>query len=647
MILHVATDNIFSMFLYRSNKAESKGAGGGRGRKRTVTKKKGNTLYVIEKREARNQHQSKNKIKLVSPIILRRHIKGIMQQTKTFKLKKDLVSHHSDEECEKFFETLENNITKAIADISTDDFNESDMYLTAPTPPSTGSRQRVKTPKKTLKEEQHLTTTVLDNKGDVNGSLPIFDTLSYVALTDRYIDESGQITEDIRHVSLLSDESVIQLLDEIIRSDGDAVEGGGTKAIEDQIFKVNIGDEGDAKGQGTNKQEVNAVAETLPQPDGNANGQEQTGVTDDGQLCVTEGKIYMFSQTTGMWHELLFTNPPPVQVDQQNGLFSDDSDSERGNISEQVSSVVAELVGEGGGVAGNDGHDEETPKVPVKMPCADEHDREKLPVQPTCKETPKVPGQMTCAENIGTDDHNKETPNMGRDEEKLPFQQPICAENIGPHEHNKEPPMGRDEELPVQPTCEETKVTVQMTSAENIGPDECNEETPHKDLGEEKLPVQPTCAENIGPDERNEETPHKDLSECDEGKLPVQPTCEDTAENIGHDGHSGEEKITMIKDKGLEVAECICHDERDKETQPRNRDEGREAAEAIDLDDPDDRTSVQLDQTKIVIRTSAKLPTNSLRARETYRCQLTRQFYRCEYARSWYDKYICDGDENV
>ena len=248
MILHIATDNIFSMFLYRSNKEESKGAGGGRGRKRSVTKKKGNTLYVIEKREARNQHQSKNKIKLVSPIILRRHIrKGIMEETKTFKLKKDLVSHHSDEECDKFFETLENNITKAIADISTDDFNESDMYLTAPTPPSTGSRQHVKTPKKTLKEEQHLTTNVLDNKGDVNGSLPIFDTLSYVALTDRYIDENGQITEDIRHVSLLSDESVIQLLDEIIRSDGGAVEGGGTKAIEDQIFKVNGGGEGDAQ----------------------------------------------------------------------------------------------------------------------------------------------------------------------------------------------------------------------------------------------------------------------------------------------------------------------------------------------------------------------------------------------------------------
>ena len=277
------------MFLYRSNKEESKGAGGGRGRKRSVMKKKGNTLYVIEKREARNQHQSKNKIKLVSPIILRRRIrKGIMEETKTFKLKKDLVSHHSDEECDKFFETLENNITKAIADISTDDFNESDMYLTAPTPPSTGSRQHVKTPKKTLKEEQHLTTNVLDNKGDVNGSLPIFDTLSYVALTDHYIDENGQITEDIRHVSLLSDESVIQLLDEIIRSDGGAIEGGGTKAIEDQIFKVNGGGEGDAKGHWTNKQEVNAVAETLPQRDGNANGQEQTGVTDDGQLCVVE-----------------------------------------------------------------------------------------------------------------------------------------------------------------------------------------------------------------------------------------------------------------------------------------------------------------------------------------------------------------------
>ena len=27
---------------------------------------------------------------------------------------------------------------------------------------------------------------------------------------------------------------------------------------------------------------------TLPQHDGNANGQEQTGVTDDGQLCVME-----------------------------------------------------------------------------------------------------------------------------------------------------------------------------------------------------------------------------------------------------------------------------------------------------------------------------------------------------------------------
>ena len=48
MITHVATDNIFSMFLYRSNKEESKGAGGGRGHKRSVMKKKGNTLYVIE-----------------------------------------------------------------------------------------------------------------------------------------------------------------------------------------------------------------------------------------------------------------------------------------------------------------------------------------------------------------------------------------------------------------------------------------------------------------------------------------------------------------------------------------------------------------------------------------------------------------------
>ena len=64
--------------------------------------------------------------------------------------------------------------------------------------------------------------------------------------------------------------------------DSGAVEGGGTKAIEDQIFKVNGGGEGDVKGHGTNKQEVNAVAETLPQHDGNANGQEQTGVTDDG-----------------------------------------------------------------------------------------------------------------------------------------------------------------------------------------------------------------------------------------------------------------------------------------------------------------------------------------------------------------------------
>ena len=66
------------------------------------------------------------------------------------------------------------------------------------------------------------------------------------------------------------------------------MKGGGTKAIEDQIFKVNGGGEGDAKGHRTNKQEVNAVAETLPQRDGNANGQEQTGVTDDGQLCVME-----------------------------------------------------------------------------------------------------------------------------------------------------------------------------------------------------------------------------------------------------------------------------------------------------------------------------------------------------------------------
>ena len=600
---------------------------GGRGCKRFVMKKKSNTLYVIEKREARNQHQSKNKIKLVSPIILRWHIrKGIMEETKTFKLKKDLVSHHSDEECDKFFETLENNITKAIADISTDDFNESDMYLTAPTPPSTGSRQCVKTPKKTCKEEQHLTTNVLDNKGDVNGSLPIFDTLSYVALTDHYIDENGQITEDIRHMSLLSDESIIQLLDEIIRRDGGAIEEGRTKAIEDQIFKVNGGGEGDMKGHGTNKQEVNAVAETLPQRDGNTNGQEQTGVTDDGQLCVMEGKIYMFSQTTGMWHELLFMDPPPVQVDQENGLFSDDSDSERGNISEQVSSVVADLVGEGGGAAGNSGCDEETPKVPVKMTCAentdpDECDREKLLVQLTCKETPKVPGQMTCTENIGPDEHNKKTPNMGH-----------------------------DEELPVQPTCEETpKVTGQMTSAENIGPDECNKETPNMGLGEEKHPVQLTCAENIGPDERNEETPNIDLNEHDKGKPPVQPTCEDSAD--GHDGHSGEETQTTIAtifDKGQEFAECIYHDEHDEETEPRNRDEeGWEAAETIDLDDPDDHTSVQLDQTKIVMRTSVKLPPNSLQDRESYRCRLTRQFYHCEYARRWYDKYLCDGDENT
>ena len=369
---------------------------------------------------------------------------------------------------------------------------------------------------------------------------------------------------------------------------------------------MNGGGEGDAKGHGTNKQEVNVVAETLPQRDGNANGQEQTGVTDDGQLCVMEGKIYMFSQTTGMWHELLFMDPPPVQVDQENGLFSDDSDSKRGNISEQVSSVVADMVGEGGGAAGNSGHDEETPKVPVKNTDPDECDREKLLVQLTCKETPKVPGQMTCTENIGPDEHNKETPNMGRDKEKLPVQQPICAENIGPDKHNKETPnMGHDKELPVQPTCEETpKVTVQMISAENIGPDERNKETPNMGLGEEKLPVQPTCAENIGPDERNEETPNMDLSEHDEGKLPVQLTCEDTTENIDPDGHSGEETqptIAMIKDKGWEVAECICHDEHDEETQLRNCDEGREAAETIDLDDPDDRTSVQLDQTKIVI----------------------------------------------
>ena len=385
-------------------------------------------------------------------------------------------------------------------------------------------------------------------------------------------------------------------------------------------------------------------------------GQINTEVN-DGQLCMMEGKIYMFSQTRGMWHELLFTDPPPVQVDQENGLFSDDSDSKRGNISEQVPSVVADLVGEGWGAAENDGHDEETPKVLVKMACAentdpDECDREKLPVQPTCKETPKVPGQMTCAENIGPDEHNKETPNMGRDKEKHPVQQLICSENIGPDEHNNETPnMGSDEELPVQPTCEETpKVTVQMTSAENIGPDEHNKETLNMGLGEEKLPVQPTCAENIGPDDCNEETPNMDLSERDKGKLPVQLTCEDTAENIGHDGHSGEETqptIATIKDKGWEVAECICHDEHDEETQPRNRGKGREAAEAIDLDNPDDRTSVQLDQTKIVIRTSAKLPINSLQARESYRCQLTRQFNRCKYARSWYDKYVCDGDENM
>ena len=170
-------------------------------------------------------------------------------------------------------------------------------------------------------------------------------------------------------------------------------------------------------------------------------------------------------------------------------------------------------------------------------------------------------------------------------------------------------------------------------------------------LGEEKLPVQTTCAENIGPDEHNEETPNMDLNKLDEGKLPVQPTCKDTAENIGHDGHSCKETqrtIATIFDKGWEVAECICHDEHDEETQPRNRDEeGQEAAETIDLDDPDNCTSVQLDQTKIVIRTSAKLPPNSLQARESYRCRLTRQFYHCEYARSWYDKYVCDGDENM
>ena len=93
------------------------------------------------------------------------------------------------------------------------------------------------------------------------------------------------------------------------------------------------------------------------------------------------------------------------------------------------------------------------------------------------------------------------------------------------------------------------------------------------------------------------------LNECDEGKPPVQPTCEDSAD--GHDGHSGEETqptIATIFDKGREFAECICHDEHDEETELRNRDEeGQEAAETIDLHDPDDRTSVQLDQTKIVI----------------------------------------------
>ena len=128
----------------------------------------------------------------------------------------------------------------------------------------------------------------------------------------------------------------------------------------------------------------------------------------------------------------------------------------------------------------------------AENPDPDELDREKLLVQPTCKETPKVPGQMICAGNIGPDEHNKETPNMGLDKEKLP----------------------------VQPTCEETpKVTGQMTSAENIGPDEHNKETPNMGLGEEKLPVQLTCAENIGPDEQNEETPNMDLNECDEGNL--------------------------------------------------------------------------------------------------------------------------------
>ena len=164
--------------------------------------------------------------------------------------------------------------------------------------------------------------------------------------------------------------------------------------------------------------------------------------------------------------------------------------------------------------------------------------------------------------------------------------------------------MGHDEELPVQLTCEETpKVTGQMTSAENIGPDERNKETPNMGLGEEKHPVLLTCAENIGPDEHNEETPNMDLNERDEGKPPVQPTCEDSTD--GHDGHSGEETqpmIAMIFDKGLEFAECIHHDEHDEETEPRNRDtKGWKAAETIDLDDPDDHTSVQLDQTKIVI----------------------------------------------
>ena len=169
-----------------------------------------------------------------------------------------------------------------------------------PTPPSTGRGGaccKTEAPKKTTKKRPSLTVNGIDNEGGVKGGLPIFDTLSCIALTDRYVDERGQITEDIRHVSLMSDEVVLEILDEIIQQDAAHPSDGQLCAIEGKSL--------DGK--------LCTVEEKAS--DGKPCAIEEKPL--DGQLCAIGGKIVMYSSQSGLWHEILFTSP--TDTTQTNG----------------------------------------------------------------------------------------------------------------------------------------------------------------------------------------------------------------------------------------------------------------------------------------------------------------------------------------